>query len=525
MADVVLCPDDRPRFERPEESPVMPAKTFLSQRPRLGALLLGAACALLLLVGTPASAEEEGEAKALADLAAAFPKGSSSEQISALRAAQTINTPAVSKAIAKEGLESKDGSVQLAAMRALGQMPNEESVKALEHAYRSHQAAQKDEAFFVTLITELGRLGDPGSVALLADKPFKNGTQQTSRARIYGLGNIRTKQAVEALIKGIQLQGPTARGMFSTNTDVLLPDFQTALTVLSGQDQGADRNLWTKWWRTQGKTFEVEAELPVIPARLEKRWEDFWGRPYPVEQPVDGFPTFEWVMNPTEEQVEQAVADLKDARASKNSARLLASIYTNMLIVDAKVVKAIHQAAKKQGRSVIEAAIEALGWMPDKSALKELQSVYRSHRDLYKFDNYYAGMLKAIGRHGDPSSLKILLDKPFKGLSMASGRARILGVARIREKDSVEGLMKAMNLAGGNGRRALQAGTGSQPFMGAIRLALVVLTGEDKGTSKTAWQNWWRDNKRTFKVDPKLPTLSESMRETWEEYWEEPYRS
>ncbi len=83
--------------------------------------------------------------------------------------------------------------------------------------------------------------------------------------------------------------------------------------------------------------------------------------------------------------------------------------------------------------------------------------------------------------------------------------------------------MKAMNLAGGDGRRAAQVGRMSQPFMGAVRMALVVLTGEDKGMSKTAWQNWWRDNKRSFKVSEKRPRLTESMREAWEEYWEEPY--
>ena len=499
---------------------------FRSPRHPFPTLALAAAllCTVLLLPTGPDLAADEVEDAALQGLTDAFGGESVPDQIAAIRAAQATNTEAVSKAIAKTGLESKDLSVQIAAMEALGSMNNPESVKALHHLYRAHASLQKDEAFFVTLLTEIGRLGDPSSVSLLVNQPFKNATQNTGRARIYGLGNIRTREAVEGLIHGLMLQGPQARGVFGTRQDVLLPDFRTALTVLSGEDQGGDRALWTAWWRNNKKDFEIEADMPVIPAQLEKRWEDFWQMPYPVEQPVHGYPSFAWVMEPTDQQVQDAVADLEEARKSKSSARQLAAIYTNMLIVDPKVVKAIRKTAKKSGRTVIEAAIDALGWMPDESALKELQSVYRRHRDLYKFENYYARMLKAIGRHSDKSSLKILLDKPLQGLTMASGRARILGVARIREKDAVEGLMKAMNLAGGDGRRPLQMSSGGQPFMGAIRLALVVLTGVDKGTSKTAWQRWWRENKRGFKVSEERPALSESMREAWEEYWEEPYR-
>ena len=498
-------------------------RSFRHRHP-LALLAVGGLLACLL-VGGPAVAEDDEKA-AIAKLESVFPDGRTPDKIAALREARETNTPAMSKAIAKVALHgNKDGSVQIEAMRSLGRMKNDESVKALHHTYKAHQSLQKDENWFVTLLTEVGRLGDPSSVKLLKDHPFKHGTKNTGRARIYGLGNIRTKDAVAALIWGIKLEGPQARGVFGAKQDVLLPDFRTALTVLTGEDQGNSRTLWANWWREQGKAFEIEPDMPVIPAKLETYWEDFWDEPYPVEQPVHGFPTFEWVMEPTKEQVKNAVDELNAAKKSKSAARQLAAIYSNMLIVDPKVIKAIRKTAKNSGRSVIEAAIDALGWIPHKTALKELQGVYKRHRDLYKFENYYSRMLKAIGRHSDESSLKILMDKPLKGLTMASGRARILGTARIRSKKAVESLMHAMQLGGGDGRRPLQMTQGGQPFMGALRLALVVLTGVDKGKNKTAWQTWWRENKRTFKISEERPDLDESMREAWEEYWEEPYKS
>jgi len=481
---------------------------------------------LLLPMAASARADEataDREAEALRVLAKAFPKGSPSDQIAAIREADGVNTATVSKEIRKQALHSKNETVQIEALKALGRMDNPESVKALNNAYTAHESVRKDEKFFVTLLTEIGRLGDPSSVKILSDKPFKYATEKTTKARIYGLGNIRTIEAIEALIRGLALANSNARGVF-TNPDLeTISDFRTALNVLTGTDQGEDKALWQNWWRSNAKTFAVDAELPVIPRKLEARWEAFWGVPYPVEQPAHGFTTFEWVLDPSPEQVKAAVADLEAARKSKGSSKKLAAIYANMLVVDPKVVKAIRKVAKKSGRSVIEAAIDALGWMPHKSALKELQDIYRRHRDLYKFENYFVRMLKSIGRHSDESALKLLLDKPFTGLTLASGRARILSVARIRTKKALTDLFKMMQKAGGGGNRALQAGPGTQPFMGAFRLALVVLTGIDKGMSKLAWLNWWRANKRTFKMEPKRPRLTESQREAWEEYWEEPY--
>ena len=59
--------------------------------------------------------------------------------------------------------------------------------------------------------------------------------------------------------------------------------------------------------------------------------------------------------------------------------------------------------------------------------------------------------------------------------------------------------------------------------MPSARLALAVLTGVDKGTSKDAWQAWWKENKRSFRVAEQRPPLSKKLKAQWEAYWGEEY--
>ena len=116
----------------------------------------------------------------------------------------------------------------------------------------------------------------------------------------------------------------------------------------------------------------------------------------------------------------------------------------------------------------------------------------------------------AIERCMHKIAASVLTSDPFKHLTLASGKARILGIARIRSRDSVEALIKAMRL-GGNERNRGRKSRVSEPrqrFMPYARLALAVLTGVDKGTSKDAWQKWWKDNKRSFRISKQRPPLS-----------------
>jgi hypothetical protein len=52
-----------------------------------------------------------------------------------------------------------------------------------------------------------------------------------------------------------------------------------------------------------------------------------------------------------------------------------------------------------------------------------------------------------------------------------------------------------------------------------LRVALMVLTGVDQGTSQDAWMAWWNDHKKTLEISPTPPALPRSIQNRWNEYW------
>ena len=55
--------------------------------------------------------------------------------------------------------------------------------------------------------------------------------------------------------------------------------------------------------------------------------------------------------------------------------------------------------------------------------------------------------------------------------------------------------------------------------MSDFRLALVVLTGVDKGTDRQLWSNWYGDNKAKIVVAAVPPELPPDLRKRWNSYW------
>ena len=92
-----------------------------------------------------------------------------------------------------------------------------------------------------------------------------------------------------------------------------------------------------------------------------------------------------------------------------------------------------------------------------------------------------------------------------------------LGIANIREKKSVESLMKGMRLTTeeSGGRRARSVETRSRG-MRYFRPALCVLTGADMGEMDEDWQRWWREaihRLRQFRRPVQRTALSLGLRQ------------
>jgi hypothetical protein len=226
---------------------------------------------------------------------------------------------------------------------------------------------------------------------------------------------------------------------------------------------------------------------------------------------------------PTKEQAAEAVDALKAAFKEKKRADLqMEALRKYGAYADSDVVRQVAHGARSKDAGVKLDAIEALGWNTHKEALKQLHRLYRRERELYKNSELFAATLKAIGRHGQKKSLDVLGDRVFKGATPAVTKARIYGIGNIRDKKSVDMLMKGMRLTGtapdARGARASEP-RGMQYF----HLSLCVLTGEDFGAVSEDWQRWWRKNKSKFKISQARPDIKPEFKSDWSKFWGEPY--
>jgi HEAT repeat protein len=497
------------------------------QRIHLAVVLVAAALAAAASTSPVALGAQSKEADALQ---AALDSGDENELLDALEAARTSDDK-IAVELAAKALRSQYVAVRLEALETLGRMRHPEALDKLLEEYKRSKDDDNDEVF-AAVLKAIGRRADPKSVDVLVDDPFDRLTLESGKARILGLSRIRTKHSLESFVAMSRKASPSARRGRGITDSEWAGRFREAMrctaVVLTGKDFGFSRPDWEKWWRENADTFEVAALRPPVPADVRAYWEHYWNEPYDAsgakaEKPRLGGP-FERIEKPTPEQVKDAVDDLEDAFKDgvDRDARVKA-IEENADVIHPDVVREIARGLRDPDRRVRLTAVRMLGWMKSPDGLKQLHRMFRREKDLSKDEEMQGALLQAIGRHGDPSSIEVLTEDPFKGgLSYASGQARILGLARIRTTKSIEELMDAMKLGGGSSDR--RGGKEARPrFLDDMRLALAALTGADMGTSKEAWTQWWRDNKRTFKMSPQRPPIAPELVARWEAYWDEAY--
>ena len=210
---------------------------------------------------------------ATAELDLAFKDGKSADRIRAIQKNMDVVDGAVIERIAK-GLRDKDAAVKETAIDALGRMQHPDSVKALSALYQSgKRELANDEVVFPLLLKSLGRLGDPSSVAILSDSPFSSKIFASIQARLYGLGNIRTNESVDALIGFMKLGS-------ERQFQALMPEWRVSLVHLTGADNGESIQLWEKWWREKKKDFKVAPRAAPMSPDLQAKWDAYWAAPF-----------------------------------------------------------------------------------------------------------------------------------------------------------------------------------------------------------------------------------------------------
>ena len=209
------------------------------------------------------------------------------------------------------------------------------------------------------------------------------------------------------------------------------------------------------------------------------------------------------------ETVEKTITALKDASKKPVDERV-AVIRAAADVVDVKVIKEVASGLRDRDDAIKTATIEALRFMQHPSALDALHNTLKRDKKLRKNAELHAALIRAVGQHGSPESIDLLVDNLFAGDDYGVIRARIAALGNVRDKQAVDALFRLMK---SGGRRRVQ------PFMKSLRLSLMVLTGADQGESQDLWHSWWNNNKKTLEVAQKEPRLPAKDQRDWDRFW------
>jgi hypothetical protein len=183
-------------------------------------------------------------------------------------------------------------------------------------------------------------------------------------------------------------------------------------------------------------------------------------------------------------------------------------------IADHRVTKAVGLGLRHKDPAVQGAAIKALRYNKDKSAVSELLEVRRQKsiiEDAVLGAEYYL----ALGQHADIKALPVLAENLNRSKTQDKiVRARVLALGRMRTNAAIEALIRFSVSSRRRGQR------------NEVNLALTALTGEelDRGgdRSRSTWTAWWSDHKKHFKVAVQEPELPKRVARNWERIWREP---
>jgi hypothetical protein len=253
------------------------------RRPTLRTLAILAGAFVVALAVPRALAQErkpspEQVRAALEALDQAFEDAEAPGRVAAIRESSKVDAPAVVARIA-EALDDRSGDVRLEAIDALGRSRQPAALAALlEHHEKRRKDLRKQERVLPRLLKAIARHGDPKAIGPLTDDVQAQMLGATLRARILGLANVRTKEAVDALVA---LAGKIGFVEMHSHAE----DFRLAMLVLTGVDKGRSTDAWKAWWASEREGFAIPDEMPALAPGDASRWTEYWGSRHGADGP------------------------------------------------------------------------------------------------------------------------------------------------------------------------------------------------------------------------------------------------
>jgi hypothetical protein len=200
--------------------------------------------------------------------------------VSALLRYRELEHPDVIARVAG-ALRHRKAGVRRTAIEVLRWMEHEDALAALEKSCREDERLRRDADLLSRTLRAIGQHADPSSLDLFASLPFESKEEDVVRARIRGLGRIRSVRAVDALLALMD----TEEGW---DPIAFAPDFRLSLQVLTGVDRGVSPSGWKRWREECGDELEVSPKLPELPREARIDWCTYWDLPLEIEEPEGG---------------------------------------------------------------------------------------------------------------------------------------------------------------------------------------------------------------------------------------------
>jgi len=215
---------------------------------------------------------------------------------------------------------------------------------------------------------------------------------------------------------------------------------------------------------------------------------------------------------PSQERIDSAAKALEVAYKDGTPEARVEAIRASVDAVDKKVIDLVAKGLKEKDGKVVAAAVDALGRMRHPDSAKALVSYYnKEKKTLYKdHESELIDLLKAVGRLGDPAGVEVLTDNVAGAVAYPVIQTRFMSLGNIRDAKSIDGILSIVALVGPNTQ---------DRYMDDVRLALMALTGEDRGKDALQWEAWWRDHKKDFEVAREMKPLPDSDRSRWNAFW------
>lgn len=215
---------------------------------------------------------------------------------------------------------------------------------------------------------------------------------------------------------------------------------------------------------------------------------------------------------PTPERIEAAAKALETAFKDGKPEQRVEAIRASVDAVDKKVIELVAKGLKEKDGKIVEAAVDVLGRMRHPESAKALVGYYnRDKKTLYKdHESELVDLIKALGRQGDPAGIETLTDNVAGATGYPVIQARIMALGNIRDARAVEAILSLTKAVGPNTL---------DRYMDDVRLALMALTGEDRGKDSLQWDEWWREHKKDYKVAAEMKPLPDTERSRWNAFW------